>query len=41
MPVGQIVSRMNEVRPCKDVICDMVEEYIETMTRLPAGLQSG
>ncbi|MDA8044983.1 MAG: nitronate monooxygenase family protein [Actinomycetota bacterium] len=40
MPVGQIVSRMNEVRPVKDVVYDMVEEYIETMTRLSAGLQT-
>ena len=39
MPVGQIVSRMNSVRPCRDVIYDMVEEYIETMSRLSAGLQ--
>jgi NAD(P)H-dependent flavin oxidoreductase YrpB (nitropropane dioxygenase family) len=34
MPVGQIVSRMNKVRPSKDVIYEMVEEYIETMSRL-------
>jgi NAD(P)H-dependent flavin oxidoreductase YrpB (nitropropane dioxygenase family) len=34
MPVGQIVSRMNTVRPSKDVIYDMVEEYIDTMNRL-------
>ena len=34
MPVGQVVSRMNSVRPSKDVIYDMVEEYIDTMTRL-------
>ena len=34
MPVGQVVSRMNRVRPSKDVIYDMVEEYIDTMTRL-------
>ena len=39
MPVGQIVSRMNQVRPAKDVIFDMVEEYIETMTKLSSGLQ--
>jgi NAD(P)H-dependent flavin oxidoreductase YrpB (nitropropane dioxygenase family) len=36
MPVGQVVSRMNKVRPCKDLIYDMVEEYIETMGRLSA-----
>jgi NAD(P)H-dependent flavin oxidoreductase YrpB (nitropropane dioxygenase family) len=40
MPVGQIVSRMNQVRPSKDVIYEMVEEYIETMTRLGSTLQS-
>jgi NAD(P)H-dependent flavin oxidoreductase YrpB (nitropropane dioxygenase family) len=40
MPVGQIVSRMNQVRPCKDVVYDMVEEYIETMTKLSSGLQT-
>jgi NAD(P)H-dependent flavin oxidoreductase YrpB (nitropropane dioxygenase family) len=38
MPVGQIVSRMNEVKPAKDVIYEMVEEYIETMTRLSGDL---
>jgi NAD(P)H-dependent flavin oxidoreductase YrpB (nitropropane dioxygenase family) len=40
MPVGQIVSRMNQVRPAKDVIYEMVEEYIETMNRLSSGLQT-
>ena len=40
MPVGQIVSRMNQVRPARDVIYDMVEEYIETMTKLSSGLQT-
>jgi NAD(P)H-dependent flavin oxidoreductase YrpB (nitropropane dioxygenase family) len=29
MPVGQIVGEMNKVRPAKDVIFDMVEEFIE------------
>jgi NAD(P)H-dependent flavin oxidoreductase YrpB (nitropropane dioxygenase family) len=38
MPVGQIVSRMNQVRPSKDVIYEMVEEYIETMSRLDSTL---
>ena len=40
MPVGQIVSRMNQIRPAKDVIYEMVEKYIETMSRLSAGLQT-
>ena len=33
-PVGQIVGRMNDVRPTRDVIFDMVEEWIETTERL-------
>jgi NAD(P)H-dependent flavin oxidoreductase YrpB (nitropropane dioxygenase family) len=40
MPVGQIVSRMDKVRPCKDVVYEMVEEYIETTTRLGSSLQA-
>jgi NAD(P)H-dependent flavin oxidoreductase YrpB (nitropropane dioxygenase family) len=34
MPVGQIVSRMNEVKSCRDVIYEMVEEYIDVTERL-------
>jgi NAD(P)H-dependent flavin oxidoreductase YrpB (nitropropane dioxygenase family) len=34
MPVGQIVGRMDRVRPAKDVIFSMVEEFIETTERL-------
>jgi NAD(P)H-dependent flavin oxidoreductase YrpB (nitropropane dioxygenase family) len=33
-PVGQIVGRLNDVRPTKDVIFDMVEEWISTTERL-------
>src|SRR5260221_382278 len=33
-PVGQIVGRLNDVRPTKDVIFDMVEEWIATTERL-------
>ena len=33
-PVGQIVGRLNEVRPTKDVMFDMVEEWIATTERL-------
>jgi NAD(P)H-dependent flavin oxidoreductase YrpB (nitropropane dioxygenase family) len=39
MPVGQIVSRMDHVRPCKDVIYGMVEEYIDTVSRVSAALE--
>ncbi|MBV8159504.1 MAG: nitronate monooxygenase [Acidimicrobiia bacterium] len=34
MPVGQIVSRMNKVRTAKEVVYDMVEEYIEVTERM-------
>ena len=33
-PVGQIVGRMNKVRPTRDVIFDMVEECIEATERM-------
>jgi len=33
-PVGQIVGRMNEVRPVKDVVYRLVEEYLEAVERL-------
>jgi NAD(P)H-dependent flavin oxidoreductase YrpB (nitropropane dioxygenase family) len=32
--LGQVVGRLNTVRPTKDVIFDMVEEWIETTQRL-------
>src|SRR6478609_592023 len=34
MPIGQIVGRMNEVRPVADVMADLVAEFEETVTRL-------
>jgi NAD(P)H-dependent flavin oxidoreductase YrpB (nitropropane dioxygenase family) len=39
-PVGQIVGRMNDVRPVRDVMYQLVEEYIETVERLEAGVQA-
>jgi NAD(P)H-dependent flavin oxidoreductase YrpB (nitropropane dioxygenase family) len=33
-PVGQIVGQMNEVRPVKDVIYRLVEEYLAAVERL-------
>jgi NAD(P)H-dependent flavin oxidoreductase YrpB (nitropropane dioxygenase family) len=33
-PVGQIVGRMNKVRPSKDLVLEMVEEWIDTTERL-------
>ncbi|MDQ3293262.1 MAG: nitronate monooxygenase family protein [Actinomycetota bacterium] len=38
MPVGQIVSRMNSVRTSKQVVFEMVEEYIDVTQRLAADL---
>jgi NAD(P)H-dependent flavin oxidoreductase YrpB (nitropropane dioxygenase family) len=34
MPVGQIVSRMNQVRSTKDVVLDLVDGYLDTLDRL-------
>ena len=38
MPVGQIVSRMNQVRTTKQVVFEMVEEYIDITQRLASDL---
>jgi hypothetical protein len=34
MPVGQIVGRMNSVRPVRDVVFDLIEEFVEVTERL-------
>jgi NAD(P)H-dependent flavin oxidoreductase YrpB (nitropropane dioxygenase family) len=34
MPVGQIVGRMTRVRPVKDVIYDMVSEFVDVTEHL-------
>jgi len=34
MPVGQIVGRMNEVRPVAAVMADLVSEYEQAVARL-------
>ncbi len=33
-PVGQIVGRMNAVRPARQVIYDMVQEFVDATTRM-------
>ena len=33
-PVGQIVGHMNEVLSCRDLIYQIVEEYIDSVERL-------
>ncbi len=39
-PVGQIVGRMNGVRRTRDVIHDMVSEFVEVSERIAALLES-
>ena len=39
-PVGQIVGRMNRVQPTKDVVFDMVQEWIDTTERLNKLIQT-
>jgi NAD(P)H-dependent flavin oxidoreductase YrpB (nitropropane dioxygenase family) len=39
MPVGQIVSRMNKVRSTKQVVIEMVDEYVDVTQRLAADLE--
>lgn len=34
MPVGQIVSRMNEMRSAKQVVFDLVDEYVDVTQRM-------
>ena len=36
MPIGQIVGRMNEVRPVADVMADLIDEFEQTVDRLNA-----
>jgi NAD(P)H-dependent flavin oxidoreductase YrpB (nitropropane dioxygenase family) len=37
-PVGQIVGRMNSVRPAKDVVYEIIDEWIETNQRIAASV---
>jgi len=39
-PVGQIVGSMNKVQPVRDVMYQLVNEYIEAVERLEEGLRS-
>ena len=36
-PVGQIVGRMNEIRPVSEVIAELVEQYEEAANRIEKG----
>jgi len=39
-PVGQIVGRMNQVKPAREIMLELVEEYITTAEKLSASLTS-
>ncbi|HWC37804.1 MAG TPA: nitronate monooxygenase family protein [Acidimicrobiales bacterium] len=39
-PVGQIVGHMNKVQPTRDVMYGLIEEYIDTVERLEAGVRA-
>jgi hypothetical protein len=34
MPVGQVVGRMNEIRPTAEVMAELVREYDEASDRI-------
>jgi NAD(P)H-dependent flavin oxidoreductase YrpB (nitropropane dioxygenase family) len=38
MPVGQIVGRMNAVRPTREVMRELVEEYVDAVERITRSL---
>ena len=40
MPVGQVVSRMNEVKKSAEVVYEFIDEYIETVDRLQGLLEA-
>jgi NAD(P)H-dependent flavin oxidoreductase YrpB (nitropropane dioxygenase family) len=40
-PVGQIVGRMTTVRPAREVIYDMVNEFVDAVTRMSEVLAAG
>jgi predicted GTPase len=33
-PVGQVVGRMNSVRPVKEVVYDMMNEFVDAVNRV-------
>jgi NAD(P)H-dependent flavin oxidoreductase YrpB (nitropropane dioxygenase family) len=40
-PAGQIIGRVHEVRPARDVVFEIVEEWIETNQRIAASIEGG
>ena len=39
-PIGQIVGRLNKVQPVREVMYQLVEEYIDTVERLDRGINA-
>jgi hypothetical protein len=39
--VGQIIGRVDRVRPARDVVFDIIDEYVDTMQRIASGLDEG
>ena len=37
--VGQVVGSMNKVKPARQVVYDMVEEYIDTVARMAQSVE--
>jgi len=38
--VGQVVGSLDKVRPARQVMLDMVEEYVDTMERMNEGMDA-
>ncbi len=39
-PVGQVVGRMNQILPAKMVVDNLIDEYVEAVERMHAGLEA-
>jgi NAD(P)H-dependent flavin oxidoreductase YrpB (nitropropane dioxygenase family) len=39
-PVGQIIGRVDRVRPARDVVFDIIDEYVDTLQRMAGALDA-
>jgi len=39
-PVGQVVGTMNQILPAKNVIDNLIDEYVEAVERMHGGLEA-
>ena len=39
-PVGQIIGRVDRVRPARDVVFDIIDEYVDTLQRMTSALDA-